>query len=120
MDKVIVFANRKDQVKRLYHKLRQAHKIVMLSGDVIQQKREKYLQIPTLQEYILIEQGIAEIEVVCRSQNWQSHFYYLGDHITLNSIGLSISVEDIYDRVKNEDVVTWLEKKARAEQNLSN
>ncbi|WP_349307081.1 Uma2 family endonuclease [Acinetobacter corruptisaponis] len=24
-------------------------------------KREKYLQIPTLQEYILIEQGIAEI-----------------------------------------------------------
>ena len=83
-------------------------------------KREKYLQIPTLQEYILIEQGIAEIEVVCRSQNWQSHFYYLGDHITLNSIGLSISVEDIYDRVKNEDVVTWLEKKALAEQNLSN
>ncbi|WP_352337566.1 DEAD/DEAH box helicase [Psychrobacter sp. 16-MNA-CIBAN-0192] len=42
--KVIIFANRKDQVKRLYHKLRQAHKIVMLSGDVIQQKREKYLQ----------------------------------------------------------------------------
>lgn len=83
-------------------------------------KREKYLQIPTLQEYILIEQGIAEIEVVCRSQNWQSHFYYLGDHITLNSIGLSISVEDIYDRVKNEDVVTWLEKKALAEQNVSN
>lgn len=83
-------------------------------------KREKYLQIPTLQEYILIEQGIAEIEVVCRSQNWQSHFYYLGDHITLNSIGLSISVEDIYDRVKNEDVVTWLEKKALAKQNVSN
>lgn len=44
VEKVIVFANRKDQVKRLYHKLRQAHKIVMLSGDVIQQKREKYLQ----------------------------------------------------------------------------
>ncbi len=44
VDKVIVFANRKDQVKRLYHKLRQTHKTVMLSGDVIQQKREKYLQ----------------------------------------------------------------------------
>ena len=44
VDKVIIFANRKDQVKRLYHKLRQAHKVVMLSGDVIQQKREKYLQ----------------------------------------------------------------------------
>lgn len=44
VDKVIVFANRKDQVKRLYHKLRQNHKVAMLSGDVIQQKREKYLQ----------------------------------------------------------------------------
>lgn len=44
VEKVIIFANRKDQVKRLYHKLRQGHKIVMLSGDVIQQKREKYLQ----------------------------------------------------------------------------
>ena len=44
VDKVIIFANRKDQVKRLYHKLRQAHKVVMLSGDVIQHKREKYLQ----------------------------------------------------------------------------
>jgi|TARA_B100000530_G_scaffold114084_1_gene71227 ATP-dependent RNA helicase RhlB len=44
VDKVIVFANRKDQVKRLYHKLRQTYKTVMLSGDVIQQKREKYLQ----------------------------------------------------------------------------
>ncbi|WP_169391499.1 MULTISPECIES: DEAD/DEAH box helicase [Psychrobacter] len=44
MDKMIVFANRKDQVKRLYDKLRQNHHVVMLSGDVIQQKREKYLQ----------------------------------------------------------------------------
>ena len=44
VDKVIVFANRKDQVKRLYHKLRGQHKVAMLSGDVIQQKREKYLQ----------------------------------------------------------------------------
>lgn len=44
VDKVIIFANRKDQVKRLYHKLRQDHNVVMLSGDVIQQKREKYLQ----------------------------------------------------------------------------
>lgn len=42
--KVIVFANRKDQVRRLYHKLRADHDIVMLSGDVVQQKREKYLQ----------------------------------------------------------------------------
>ncbi|MFB6349429.1 DEAD/DEAH box helicase [Moraxella marmotae] len=42
--KVIIFANRKDQVKRLYDNLRRHHEITMLSGDVVQQKRERYLQ----------------------------------------------------------------------------
>jgi len=41
--KVIVFANRKDQVKRLYTKLSADHNVVMLSGDVDQAKRERYL-----------------------------------------------------------------------------
>ncbi len=41
--KIIVFANRKDQVKRLYDKLNRQYKVVILSGDVIQAKREKYL-----------------------------------------------------------------------------
>ena len=45
--KVIVFANRKDQVKRLYDRLRQtlpSHQdVVMLSGDVSQDKRQRYL-----------------------------------------------------------------------------
>lgn len=44
VDRVIIFANRKDQVKRLYDSLKSQHSIVMLSGDVIQQKRERYLQ----------------------------------------------------------------------------
>ncbi len=42
--KAIVFANRKDQVKRLYDNLRRHHDVTMLSGDVAQQKRERYLQ----------------------------------------------------------------------------
>lgn len=42
--KTIIFANRKDQVKRLYDYLRRHHKVTMLSGDVAQQKRERYLQ----------------------------------------------------------------------------
>ncbi|MCC3308223.1 DEAD/DEAH box helicase [Psychrobacter sanguinis] len=41
--KVIVFANRKDQVKRLYNRLSAEHNVVMLSGDVDQSKRERYL-----------------------------------------------------------------------------
>ena len=70
----------------------------------------------------MIEQDFVEIEFWSRDQDnrWQQSVYYLGDDITFHSIDLTISVEDIYDRVKNEDVVTWLEKKALAEQNLSN
>lgn len=41
--KLIIFANRKDQVRRLYEKLSQQYKVVTLSGDVVQAKREKYL-----------------------------------------------------------------------------
>lgn len=42
--KVIIFANRKDQVKRLYDNLRRHMDVTMLSGDVAQTKRERYLQ----------------------------------------------------------------------------
>lgn len=42
--KAIVFANRKDQVKRLYDNLRRSFEVTMLSGDVAQQKRERYLE----------------------------------------------------------------------------
>ncbi|ELA08701.1 DEAD/DEAH box helicase [Moraxella macacae 0408225] len=41
--KLIIFANRKDQVHRLYEKLSRQYNVVVLSGDVIQSKREKYL-----------------------------------------------------------------------------
>lgn len=44
VDKLIVFANRKDQVKRLFYQLKDEFKTVMLSGDVDQSRREQYLQ----------------------------------------------------------------------------
>ena len=76
-------------------------------------KRDQYFSIPTLQEYLLIEQDIAEIEYWQRTENniWQQNVYYLGDDLYLRSIDLTISVEDIYQGVKNEDVQTWLETK---------
>lgn len=76
-------------------------------------KRDQYFSIPTLQEYLLIEQDIAEIEYWQRTESniWQQNVYYLGDDLYLRSIDLTISVEDIYQGVKNEDVQTWLETK---------
>ena len=83
-------------------------------------KRDLYFTIPTLQEYVLVEQDIAEIEVWRRTNHiWQQNVYYLGDSIYFASIDFSIAVEDIYQRVKNEDVLTWLEKKANAVNHLT-
>lgn len=74
-------------------------------------KRVIYLQIPTLQEYVLIEQDFVKIEVVRKSEGWQPMRYYLGDEITFHSIGLTLTVEEIYQRVNNEEITEWLAKK---------
>jgi Uma2 family endonuclease len=72
-------------------------------------KRMAYMQIPSLQEYILIEQDIVDVEVIRRQTGWLSEHYFLGDELTLSSIGLTLTVEDIYERVQNSDVKEWLE-----------
>ena len=85
-------------------------------------KRLAYFQIASLKEYVLIEQDFVEIEFWSRDENnyWQQSVYYLGDDITFHSIGLSVSVEDIYRQVKNEDMLEWWEKKAQQQLDLHN
>ena len=78
-------------------------------------KRLAYLNIPSLQEYLLIEQDFVDVEVVRRSEDWRSKRYFLGDEITLDSIGITLSVEEIYRRVNNEDVLEYLKQKAEEE-----
>ena len=55
-------------------------------------KRDQYFSIPTLQEYLLIEQDIAEIEYWQRTENniWQQNVYYLGDDIYFRSIDFAV------------------------------
>ena len=67
-------------------------------------KRHVYQAMPSLEEYVLIEQDFVEIEVCRKADLWQPMHYYLGDDITFTSIGLSVSVVDIYQRVDNEDM----------------
>ena len=76
-------------------------------------KRLAYFQIASLKEYVMIEQDFVEIEFWSRDENnyWQQSVYYLGDDIHFQSIDLTVSVEDIYRQVKNEDMLAWWEKK---------
>lgn len=67
-------------------------------------KRHVYQAMPSLEEYVLIEQDFVEIEVCRKAENWQPSHYYLGDDLSLTSIGLTLPVLDIYQRVDNEDM----------------
>ena len=66
------------------------------------EKRQEYLALPSLQEYVLIEQDFTEVDVQRRSKNWQSSYYFLGDEVTFESVEVTLSAEAIYQRVDNE------------------
>lgn len=72
------------------------------------EKRAEYLALPSLQEYVLVEQDFAEVEVQRRSNHWRSESYYLGQDIHFESVAVSVSVEAIYQRVDNKDVEAFL------------
>ncbi len=79
-------------------------------------KLMSYITIPSLQEYVLIQQDFVNIQVIRRSEGWLQKHYFLGDEITFEAIDLTLSVEDIYHRVQNDDVAEFLNNKAEAEQ----
>jgi hypothetical protein len=55
----------------------------------------------------LIEQDIVDIELCRRSEGWQPEHYFMGDDITFAAIDLTVSVNEIYERVINDDVSTF-------------
>lgn len=74
-------------------------------------KRFYYQNIPSLKEYVLIEQDKAEIQVCRKKDHWQPYYYYLGEDVTFESIGVTVSVEDIYYQVETEDILVYLQSK---------
>lgn len=61
IEKVMIFANRRDQVRKLYDHLKQdGYKVVMLSGEIAQDKRLKMLdQFKNGQHHIMIATDVA-------------------------------------------------------------
>lgn len=74
-------------------------------------KRLIYQSIPSLEEYVLIEQDSVKIEVARKSENWVSNVYFLGDDVRFESIDLTLSVADIYQRVENDEMQTFHQHK---------
>lgn len=72
-------------------------------------KLMSYINIPSLQEYVMIEQDFVDVKVLRRHAGWIPRHYFLGDQVTFDAIGLTISVEDIYRRVDNDDMQAFLQ-----------
>jgi Uma2 family endonuclease len=67
-----------------------------------------YLNIASLQEYVLIEQDVAQITVYRKRDEWRPTHYFLGETFYLDSISAELVVADIYQRVKNDDVASFV------------
>ncbi len=72
-------------------------------------KKFAYQTLPTLKEYVLIEQDFVDVEVCRRSEGWISRHYFMGDSVTFESVDLTLSVADIYERVDNDDVSSFVD-----------
>lgn len=70
-------------------------------------KRQAYQRLPSLQEYVVIEQDVVDIEVCRRSHHWQPEHFYLGDEVYFAAIDLRLPATEIYERVTNEDVLCY-------------
>ena len=63
------------------------------------EKFDNYKTIPTLQEYMLIDQDIPKVELFRRSTGWVLELYTRGHVIHLDSIGQDLAISDLYARV---------------------
>lgn len=75
-----------------------------------QRKFLEYIIIPTLQEYVMIEQDFVDVTACRKSQHRRAVHYSLGDNVTLDSIELTLPVEAIYSRVHNEGILNFAEQ----------
>jgi Uma2 family endonuclease len=66
-------------------------------------RREKFLsyqQIETLEEYVLVAQDKSEVTVFRRANQWRPEIVReAGDSLQLPSLGFTLSVGEVYDRV---------------------
>lgn len=74
-------------------------------------EREKffeYINIDSLQEYVLVEQDFVSVTVFRRTNDWRGEHYYIGETVHFDAIDLSLDVADIYHRVINDDMKIFL------------
>jgi Uma2 family endonuclease len=112
---VMVVCNREDKAHD-YYKTAPLLIVVVLSPSTRRfdktHKRLAYELLESLQEYLLVEQDKAEVEVFTRQSGWQANYFYPGDVLTFQSIDTGVAVEDIYYQVDNDDILMFLQARS--------
>lgn len=78
-------------------------------------KYQAYRQIPSLQEYVMVEQKFAKVEVFQRDNHWAPKRYSAGDSVVFSSIALTVPIAAIYERVETPDLLAWQESTGMCE-----
>lgn len=100
---VMVTCDRQDTEK--YYKTRPCLIIEVLSPSTAnldkREKRLNYQTLTSLQEYVLISQDDIKIEIYRQNNdgNWYAEILANGDEINLKSVGLTLTMADIYEDV---------------------
>jgi Uma2 family endonuclease len=66
------------------------------------EKLMAYRLLPSLQEYVLCSQDFPVIEVYRKANNWQPERYTEGQSVMLESVGLELELDDLYDFLLQE------------------
>jgi Uma2 family endonuclease len=72
-------------------------------------KFDAYRDISSLEEYVLVEQNFICIYIFRRNQNWHGEIYSKGEKVHLESIDLTLPIEELYSNVKFEEMETTQE-----------
>lgn len=54
-----------------------------------------------------------EVNIRRHRTGWQIEQFFLGDTVTFEAVQLTVSVESLYQRVDNEEMLEWLAEKAQ-------
>jgi Uma2 family endonuclease len=100
---VFVTCDQRDQENRYIKRHPKLIVEVLSSSTGIFDRGDKfrdYQQIEALEEYVLIAQDQIAVWCFRRHQNWQEQKYQPGDRIFLESVGLEIPIEKLYEGVR--------------------
>lgn len=68
----------------------------------LKEKFDNYTIIPSLIEYVVVSQDTPYVRLFRRRTHWQAESYFADDTFALESVGIEITVKQIYRRVKKE------------------